>query len=554
VSSATETAEPLALDGVLNAPLLWWLALGVACAVLLIPLAMVQAPPLLDFLNHMARIAILADNGANLAFARMYSPHWAIIPNLGLDILLTPLMRVISPLVAGRIAAAVVLLLPVVGTIVYSRAAYRRWSYWPLGVCLVAYNAPFLLGFMNFLAGVGFAMLLAASWISWRDRYPVATVWLCSLGMVGLFFCHLMGVVFALTLIGAFELDWIFRRPRAAAWRLTLAVPLLIGPGILYLLAPWQTVSAEALRLPIRDKALQLLVPFIGYYAVLDLVTAAVVGLCLAALAVGGCLRISAPGAIALSALFALYLVTPFIAKGVYFVDTRIAIMLGYLLFGAVMPVSVSPRVARAIAVVIVGLFVVRSGTNLSVWLGYQQDIDGMRAAISAVQPGQRVFEVSVTPDEAPNYWRNVPRNRMLWTGVRLDYHLAALVSLEHHAFWPYLFADPSQQPIVLLPPYKAMAEEAGSIAPHRQLDVATTPLLCPYDYLLLLGAGGEPDLVGYGGSRLLLLQSNEVAALYTQPIAVCGRSQVDRLPLLQSNDVAAPICCSTTSSTPTTW
>ena len=502
-----------------------------ACALLIAPLLVVEAPPLLDYLNHLARIAILADGGADPVLASMYAPHWAVIPNLGLDILLTPLMRVMPPLTAGRIAAAVVLLLPFIGTIAYSRAIYRRSSYWPLGATLVSYNATFLLGFMNFLAGIGFAMLLASAWINWRDRHPAPTVLLCSVGTVGLFFCHLMGLLLALVLIAAFELDSSIRRPSAVKWRALSAAPLVIGPGVLYMLAPLAKLSTGAQYLPFGDKTLQLLAPFISYNPFIDLMSSAVVGLCIIGLLVTGYLRIRRSAAIAVIVLFALYLGLPFIAKGIYFVDTRITIMLGYLLFGAVIPVAVPFRTTNLISVALIGAFILRMGTVLSVWSGYQQDLDGMRAAIHLVQPGQRVYLVSVSPEEAPAYWQRVPPNRMLWTGVRLDYHLAALVSLEHHAFWPGLFADPSQQPIMALPPYDALAVLAGSVAPHLQPGVIGPMQLCEFDYVLLLNAGGEPDLAGYGGGRLDLLESNEVAALFKvkkQPETICVHLQKD--------------------------
>ncbi len=515
MSISTEAAALLRRAKPPGAQLKWCIAALSGCIALTVPLLLVQAPPLLDFLNHLARVAVLADGGADQTLARMYAAHWAIIPNLGLDVLLLPLLRMMPALDAGRIAAGVAMLLPVLGTIAYSRATYGRRSYWPLGACLVAYNATFLMGFLAFLMGIGLALLLAAAWIGGRDRRPVETALLGAAAMTGLFFCHLMGVVLALVLIGAFELDAIRQRPARAARRVALAAPLLIGPGILYLLSPLGAVSTPALRLPPGDKAFQLLVPFIGYDAVADLMTAAVVAVCLLGLIVSGRCRIRAHAAVAVGFLLILYAASPFIAKGTCFLDTRFAIMLGFMLFAAVMPVGVGRRAASAIALAFVAVFALRMATVGSAWIGYRHDLDAMRAVIVPVQPGERVFLVSVTPEEAPAYWRDAPAWRRLWTGVALDYHLAALVLLERHAFWPFLFADPAQQPIVTLEPYRTLAEAAPSVLPHRQMDAAATSRLGGYDYLLLLNAGGEPDLPGYGAGCLRLMRANDVAALY---------------------------------------
>ena len=80
---------------------------------------------------------------------------------------------------------------------------------------------------------------------------------------------------------------------------------------------------------------------------------------------------------------------------------------------------------------------------------------------IATVQPGARVLVVSVSPEEAPGYWQNAPLSRQLSLGIRLDHHLPALLLIERRAYWPFLFDNPSQQPVRTLPPYRALAERA---------------------------------------------------------------------------------------------
>jgi hypothetical protein len=493
----------------------WWSLVMLLCGALVFPMLLVDAPPLLDYLNHLARFFVLADGGGDPVLARMYAPHWAIIPDLALDVLAMPLVKVLPVLIAGKLAVCAIILLPVIGTMAYARATHGRLSYWSLGVGLVAYNMTVLLGFMNFLAGIGLAMLLAAAWIRWRDAYPARTVALCAIGAAALFFCHLMGVVLFLILTGAFELAAVWDRPRTVFPRAAAFAILPAAVGVLYLLSPLQAVSAETLWLSPGDKAVQLLAPVIGYDEVQDGLTAALLALTVLGLAAGRALRVPAHGAIAIVVLLALYAGAPFIMKGTCFLDTRFAIMLGYLLFGAVMPARLPRAAAATIAVAFAAVFAWRMTTIDAVWSSYQRDIDGMRAAIAEVQPGDRVYVTSVAPEEAPDYWRHAPQSRMLWTGLRLDYHLAALVLLERRAFWPFLFTDPAQQPIIVLPPYERLADSAGSMLAHDDPQAISREMLRGYDFLLLLNAGGEPDLAHYGGDRLRLLQEGEVAALY---------------------------------------
>ena len=120
------------------------------CSLLLLPLTVVDVPPLLDYPNHLARDYVLALGQHDAFLSRMYAPHWAIIPNLAVDLVLPPLLWIMPVYTAGRILLAGTLLLPVIGAVLYSNAIFGRRSYWTIAVCLVACNGLFLLGFINF--------------------------------------------------------------------------------------------------------------------------------------------------------------------------------------------------------------------------------------------------------------------------------------------------------------------------------------------------------------------------------------------------------------------
>jgi len=157
-------------------------ALALLCLVLVVPLLLVGVPPLLDYPNHLARAVVLAFDDPVLR--RIYSPHWAIIPDLGTDLVLPPLLHMLPVHVAGRLVVAAAVLLPVIGTVAYSRADFGVRSWWPLASVLVAYNGTLLMGFLNFVAGAGLALLLAAAWIAWRERYPARIIGLAIAGAV----------------------------------------------------------------------------------------------------------------------------------------------------------------------------------------------------------------------------------------------------------------------------------------------------------------------------------------------------------------------------------
>src|SRR5690348_18454188 len=108
----------------------WWVMAAAIVALILWPFLLVDVPPIQDYPNHLARLFVLADRSQDPILAAMYEPRWRIIPNLAIDIIGPPLLDLLPVHVAGRILLAAALLLPLVGVIVYARAAFAAWSAW----------------------------------------------------------------------------------------------------------------------------------------------------------------------------------------------------------------------------------------------------------------------------------------------------------------------------------------------------------------------------------------------------------------------------------------
>jgi hypothetical protein len=512
------------MNGGLNWGTNW--SLAALCAILVAPMALVDVPPLLDYPNHLARAVVLTFGGDDPVLSRMYAAHWAIIPNLGTDLVLPPLLHVLPIHLAGRVVVGCAILLPVIGTIAYSRATFGTRSVWPLASGLVAYNATLLLGFVNFVAAIGIALLLAAAWITWRDRAPRRAVAVGIAGTVALFFCHLMGLVFFYALIAGYELAWICahrtERPAILA-RLAALVPLVAVPLGLYLLSPLALLPADTEFPSLADKARHLAFPFVNYVLPLDVATACAVGAFLLACVAKGRCRITPGSGLALLVIAGLYLATPSAFKGTFFFDIRFVIMLGFLLFGAVLPTGLPHAAAFAAGTVFTLLFAVRMAVVALAWHGHRHNVADMRAVIATVAPGARVFVASVSPEETPDYWRNGPPSRRLSNGIRTDEHLPALLLIERRAYWPFLFDNPSQQPVETLSPYRDLAARAGSMPDHGALVVPGKVDLCGYDYLLLLEAGAEPDLPHFATDRLALVARSDIAALFRVRPSACA-------------------------------
>jgi hypothetical protein len=487
----------------------WWAALTGLCVVLLAPLLVVDVPPLLDYPNHLARAFVLASLPDDPVLTRFYAPHWSIIPNLGLDLIAPPLIHVLPVHVAGRLLIAAAVLLPVLGTVAYNTALGGRW--WPLGAGLAAYNSCLLYGFLNFEIALGLALLLAAAWLRWREDHPGRAITLAIAGAPVLFACHLMGLVFFGLLIGGAELNQLSRN-RNCRTLLTRGLVLLLvfaAPAVLYAVSDLRQLGGDAEYLPTGEKLLQLVTVFVNYDWPLDLVTAGVaIGLPVLSLLLRRG-RVFGPAAFAVALLSITFLAAPWAWKGTYLLDTRVAIMLGFMLFAGFVPARWPPLAGRIVTGALLLLFVARMTLLTTAWADHRTDLADLRTVLAPIQPGQAVFVAEAGLQEAPAYWDANPSWRLLSNGTRTDEHLGALILIEHRAYWPFEFDIPSQQPIETREPYRALAGRVGSLPDRADTAIAN---VCGFDYVLLMEADAVPDLPA---DRFRLLIRSGFAALY---------------------------------------
>lgn len=527
-TSETTEARPF-----LERRLVWWVALALMLSLLLLPISLVQIPPLLDYLNHLARMDFLAYGQADPVLSRMYAAHWSVIPDIAIDVILPQMMRVLPVYEAGRVMLALCILVPTTGAVAYSRATFGRRSFWQIAAGLAAFNALFLMGFMNFEIGIGVALWAAAGWIAFRDRYPIVTIAGSVFAAVFIFFCHLFGFCFYALLVGSHEIVMVVRLARRGetslervAARAAALAPVLLTPVVLYLFSPIVMSGSGTEWSPPAKKVYRLLEPFMAYIPVLDLFTgAAVVGF-LALCFLTRRARISQAAALSVIVLLIVYAALPSTLRNVGFIDSRLPVMIGFLLFAGWMPAGLRPRLEIGAAVFFALLLIVRMGLITDVWLRSQRDVAEVRQVIAPVEPGSRVLEVDVTSSDNPAYYHSMPLSRTIEHFSYTYWHLGALLLIEHKAFWPLLFTD-TQQPVRVKDPYRKISMPGALVPNYLDLKDKTIPQQefqqAPYlknwrdkfDYVLLLNAGAATNLNGYMPDHLQLLNHNDMAALF---------------------------------------
>ena len=96
---------------------------GLAC---LVPLLLTPVLPFIDFYLHILRYYVLAHAGAGSSFAANYLPAWALLPNLGLDVLGTAILWVVPPLLAAKLIVALIILTLFAGVLYLAHALQGR--------------------------------------------------------------------------------------------------------------------------------------------------------------------------------------------------------------------------------------------------------------------------------------------------------------------------------------------------------------------------------------------------------------------------------------------
>ncbi len=521
------------------APARWWIVFTALCAVLLVPLFLTEIPPLLDYPNHLARMEILAHGAGDPNLSRMYRANWLIVPNIGIDLMMPMLMRLMPLAAAGKIFIALALLLPLAGVAALHRAIFRVRSYWPLAAGLVVYNRLFFAGFLNFLIGLGLALLAAALWEIQRDRKAWVRLACATVAAVVIFFCHLIAVGFYGLLLLALELGRARELRRLNVARLALlAAPFLI-PAVLYLNAPIGDPPAadggflEAIRhyywaLAASPRSLRfygLAGPFLTYNRLLDAEAMLLVAVVMALAAAKRWLRVSPAIAWLFALLLLSYPLVPFFMMATAWVNQRLPIMAGFLLFAAALPVIRARRTAWLIFVALGAMIVARTAEVGAAWRSHDAMLADFRQVIAPVQPGDRVLVVQTENNDDPAAMVNNPDSARAMRDNDSTMHLPALLVIERRAFWPLLFSAPTKQPVLVLPPYDAISLPegelpwVGGLAHPDGEALKWAPYLTgwdqKFDWVLVLHPYEAPHGYDLLPEKLELARPGEVATLY---------------------------------------
>lgn len=427
-----EPADPSRLSAIR-----FWALFGVLLGFSSLPVLWTEIPPLLDYPNHLARLYLLSDGRAAEQLRQYYAIDWQVVPNLAMDLLIPPLARLMPLSAAVKLFIIVSFALIAAGTALVHRAHTGRWSIWPLFVFLFLYGQIFLLGFLNYLFGLGLALIAFSLWIACEKRAGALRLAISSGFALALFFAHLMACALYGIMVMSYELGAVLReRPRRLSrlpLRLALAgIPFL--PPLALLFAKSQEHLISQLQFPGFDEKLYYVgAVFDVYSPTFSTISLAILGLA-ACLGVATCrLIIPITMAIPLIVLSLAFIAAPHAVIGESGgVAQRLPVLIFFLLPAAVSASGALRRwMAQAAALIGLSLFVVHLALVVVQWqradAGYARRI----AVLDRVPEGARL---------AIAHPENVSSASLPLL------HFAMLAIPRRHAFVPLLFATPGQQ------------------------------------------------------------------------------------------------------------
>jgi hypothetical protein len=331
-----------------------WLALGLLSA---LPMLI---PPMPDHFAHMARFHVMNHGAESEFLSRYFSFKWALIGNLGVDLLMVPLGQLLPTEQAATLAVATIPPLTVAGIYALARAVHGRVPATALLALMSIYSFTFLYGFENYHMSVALGLLCAAAWIALADR----PAWLHWLLIAPFSFLVWLAHFAGWGAMGLIVLGWELSRIRSGrllpqfsniVWRmLPLASPLALLPL-------WRA-GASSNQHPILNGPLikfrHLVEFFRGEFLWVDIVILVVFSL-----TTGWMLwrlwRQSNRGMLAALVLMVLaWLAMPWSMLSSYYADQRLVVVV-VVLFMLAFPLWDGPR-ARAVALIALALFSVR--------------------------------------------------------------------------------------------------------------------------------------------------------------------------------------------------
>jgi hypothetical protein len=425
-----------------------WLCLVLGLGAGLVPFFLVGSPPLQDMPNHLARMAVIAANGADPDLARYYAVNWVAIPNLALDLIAPPLVPFLGVERAGSVFVAMALVLVATGPFAIQHARNGSIGLAPILGLVLMHSEITAIGLINYHFGVGLALWGLAAWI-WLDKRPVLRFG-AGLGFaIATFFCHVMAAgLFGLGVL-AIEIGRLIDRKTAFAPAAITSRGLVAGLSFLalpalFLMSPSSGLgSDDPIMWTMLGKDIGLVIALRAYEGWAEVVVWAGLLLAVGASFALRLVRADWTCRVLIALCIIVYVAAPRAIFDGWLVDQRLPHGMILMTLGFLDVRTPTKRALQAALAGIAALVAVRSTDVALQWREIDATAQAFRAAMA---PFPRGVKVGVLLADRPE--RSIRADATL--------HLAGHAVVTRSALVSSLFAEPGKQVVAVCDPWRA--------------------------------------------------------------------------------------------------
>ncbi|QDP19456.1 hypothetical protein [Sphingomonas xanthus] len=235
--------EPAAAAQPKGLPRPWWEGRPFVAAMILLallPLLYPTVPPLVDIGGHMGRYKIALDLEHSATLQQWFTFRWLPIGNLGVDLLVVPLGRIIGLEPATKLIVMAIPAMTVAGMLWVAREVHNRLPPTAAFALPLAYGHPFLFGFVNFSLSMALALLAFGLWLRLGrlGKSKLRALLFVPISFV-VFFAHTFG--WGTLGLLCFSAEAVRQHDRGRRWWISILraawhALAMIGPAILILL------------------------------------------------------------------------------------------------------------------------------------------------------------------------------------------------------------------------------------------------------------------------------------------------------------------------------
>jgi hypothetical protein len=404
----------------------WFLAFVVLAT--MVPLIYPQIPPLVDLPGHIGRYRVEIDGGHSLFLQRYYGFHWAMMGNLGVDVLVLGLAPMVGLELAVKLIVLAIPPLTACGFLWVAREVNGRI---PPTACFALpfiYSFPFLFGFVNFALSAGLAFIALALWLRLGTAARMRLrSWLFIPISFVIFFCHAYGLgllglmCFSAEIVRAHDRGrgWVRAAVASAAQVAILALPLV-------LMVLWPSGSPGSATTGWFDWDAK----WTGVYGVLrdrwgpfDVASLELTGIVLLFALVSPKLKLAPTLALSGGMLAISFMLLPRFIMGSAYADVRLLpYLIAVLLLGIRLRQPLDLRSGSFLAALALAFFLVRLTTTTISMAIAANDQQAKLGALRVIPRGARVVSFFGLPYAEP------------WS-LQRDSHLGALVIARREGF-----------------------------------------------------------------------------------------------------------------------